>query len=769
MKTINSFRDAEIALAEVSSKLDTLLSKDIDLHERRIKNASPSKDSADYVIRAELLGQVGSLNVTGLPGPIGPAGPSGEINLPVVDTTEIIKGNLDPSKRIRFELDGLTTGNLRVLTSPDANITIAGINIAQTFSATQTFQHILVSANDTYDLGDSINYFRQLFVGDIQIGNSIAPALGVISAQIAFLNRNNAAQFNLNAEHLDGTTALYASFTGHVIPSSNVTKDFGSIVPAIRRWRAIYAQLGDFKQISGAAVAALVVKNDGSVAAGDVFQVQKTDGTAIFKITNQNDPGVGNAMTSEHHFGRLGDTYDLGGVPNYWRKLYVNEINLSNDKKIFFKDNAGTLISTAWMDATNDFNIGLQAAGAGGGGDLVFWAQGQAFIELNQTAANLAGFEIVAGRVVDFGSQSNPIQTFTGWNLDLYTRGGVGGTIHLYRDDGTQYLSIYYSNGGTGHALKLPANQGAASTFLTNDGAGQLTWGNSFGHILPLANNTYDIGNGVTPLRFRDIYLSNAVNAPRHEIKSAASSAFWYWAAAGDTSVQFKDNAGNNFFGIETSGAGTPYISIAANILPTTDNARNLGTSSLRFATANISTIELGLSAATLGIINFHHSSTAGTAILRSANVTGNVDIETTAAFYPSSDTGVNCGLATRRWGNVYSVKFTGRDATGDRIILDPANFNLDLYDSGGTLEARLSTSAGNGQLALTNAGVEKVFLDGAATPEMRLDGNRVVTTRQSAVTAPTGGGTVDSEARTAINDIISRLKVTGGHGLIAD
>ena len=47
-------------------------------------------------------------------------------SLPVVDTTSIVEGSADNTKEIRFEVDGLTTGTVRVLTPPDADIVIAG-------------------------------------------------------------------------------------------------------------------------------------------------------------------------------------------------------------------------------------------------------------------------------------------------------------------------------------------------------------------------------------------------------------------------------------------------------------------------------------------------------------------------------------------------------------------------------------------------------------------------------------------------------------------
>lgn len=54
--------------------------------------------------------------------------------LPVVDTTAIAKGSSDATKKVRFEVDGLTTATTRVLTVPDADLTIVGVDTAQTLT-----------------------------------------------------------------------------------------------------------------------------------------------------------------------------------------------------------------------------------------------------------------------------------------------------------------------------------------------------------------------------------------------------------------------------------------------------------------------------------------------------------------------------------------------------------------------------------------------------------------------------------------------------------
>ena len=89
-------------------------------------------------------------------------GTGGGSTLPVTDTTSIAEGSADDTKEVRFEVDGITTGTVRVLTVPDANITLAGLNRIQTFTSQQTFSGGVIlagsfwpSVDSTWDIGSS--------------------------------------------------------------------------------------------------------------------------------------------------------------------------------------------------------------------------------------------------------------------------------------------------------------------------------------------------------------------------------------------------------------------------------------------------------------------------------------------------------------------------------------------------------------------------------------------------------------------------------------
>lgn len=70
---------------------------------------------------------------------------------PFVDTTSIVEGSADNTKELRFEVDGFTTGTVRVVTPPNADIIMAGTNFAQSWTAKQTYQDDSIEISNPAD------------------------------------------------------------------------------------------------------------------------------------------------------------------------------------------------------------------------------------------------------------------------------------------------------------------------------------------------------------------------------------------------------------------------------------------------------------------------------------------------------------------------------------------------------------------------------------------------------------------------------------------
>jgi hypothetical protein len=73
----------------------------------------------------------------------------GGAGAPYPDTTVIVTGSADDTKQLRFELDGFTAGQTRVLTPPDSNGVLAVLGLAQTWTAAQTYGDTLTVALGT--------------------------------------------------------------------------------------------------------------------------------------------------------------------------------------------------------------------------------------------------------------------------------------------------------------------------------------------------------------------------------------------------------------------------------------------------------------------------------------------------------------------------------------------------------------------------------------------------------------------------------------------
>ncbi len=171
------------------------------------------------------------LNISGTCTGCGGAG-----GLPVVDTTSIVEGSADATKEIRFEVDGLTPGSVRVLTPPNADITLAGINLAQTWTATQTMQDIIPRSHNFYTLGNAATYWDEVSAIDVRVGypsstsalqGRIIIANSDLALEVAIISggiKNTGPQWHptVQIDHLVVTSSFYINQDAGDLPCTNV-------------------------------------------------------------------------------------------------------------------------------------------------------------------------------------------------------------------------------------------------------------------------------------------------------------------------------------------------------------------------------------------------------------------------------------------------------------------------------------------------------------------------------------------------------------------
>jgi len=88
-----------------------------------------------------------------------------------IQDTFTLSDPTDDTKQVRFDAVGVTTGNTRVLTVPDADATIAGLSIAQEFTATQNFNATTLTDAATISWDASANQVTSVtLAGDRTFG-----------------------------------------------------------------------------------------------------------------------------------------------------------------------------------------------------------------------------------------------------------------------------------------------------------------------------------------------------------------------------------------------------------------------------------------------------------------------------------------------------------------------------------------------------------------------------------------------------------------------
>lgn len=123
-----------------------------------------------------------------LPGALGSGGSGGGSAPPFSDTGALVMGGTDPTKLLRFEVDGFTTGTTRVLTPQNNDYIVAGTNIENTFSARQML---------TADAGiylDNAQAVTNPFLSDATGQTPDTAALGVSTTSRTFVLLENGDQ-----------------------------------------------------------------------------------------------------------------------------------------------------------------------------------------------------------------------------------------------------------------------------------------------------------------------------------------------------------------------------------------------------------------------------------------------------------------------------------------------------------------------------------------------------------------------------------------------
>jgi hypothetical protein len=145
---------------------------------------------------------------------------SGGATLPAVDTTSIVEGSADATKEIRFEVDGLTTATVRVITAPDANTTLPIISqIVTVAGPTAARTYTFPDAASTIVARDSVDTLTNKALDVEGPGNSIT----TVSAYAFMTAACQGATASLGLSYKTGLGPTPTCITG-----TNVTRAWGT-------------------------------------------------------------------------------------------------------------------------------------------------------------------------------------------------------------------------------------------------------------------------------------------------------------------------------------------------------------------------------------------------------------------------------------------------------------------------------------------------------------------------------------------------------------
>jgi len=247
---------------------------------------------------------------------------AGGTSLPVSDITPIVFGSGDGTKQMRFEIDNFTTGNLRVITLPDASVTLAGLGVtSQTWTGTNNFAGNTTVIDSNFTIDESFDNTTQAKF-DLS---------GATAGQVLTLKSNHTSDRTLTFPNtttsLAGLGTLSQTWTGENV--------FAGITDVRDANFTIQNVVDPTKQ------AQFEVSNI-TTATTRTYTFQDASGTIAMLDGLQQDFLV-NVSLGDNNLLDVGGIFttsatpDIGDNANYFDDLFINQIFMFGDPALGFK------------------------------------------------------------------------------------------------------------------------------------------------------------------------------------------------------------------------------------------------------------------------------------------------------------------------------------------------------------------------------------------------------------------------------------------------
>jgi predicted acyltransferase (DUF342 family) len=670
-----------------------------------------------------------------------------------------ITGNSTVTGTLGVSSDVSVGGNLTV----DGNTTLgnnAAVDLV-TFNA-RVQSNVEPSANNAYDLGSSSLRWANIYGdnGSLSGGLTVAGTLNVGGGSL--LQGNTV---------IGGAATDEVQFVGRVVtdvlPKTNNAYDLGS---SSLRWANVYGVNGDFSTVtvSGLTPGSVIFAGTGGALSQNNAKFFWDNGNERLGIGTNTPAATLHVVGTGRFDGQL--TVTTGGAAITGNSTVTGTLGVSSDVSVggnLTVDGNTTLGNNAAVDLVT-FNARVQSnvePSANNAYDLgsssLRWAN---VYGVNGDFSTVTVSGLTPGSVIFAGtggalSQNNAKFFWDNGNERL----GIGtntpaATLHVVgtgRFDG----QLTVTTGGaaiTGNST-VTGTLGVSSdvsvggnltvdgnTTLGNNAAVDLVTFNARvqSHVVPSANNTYDLGEDATPLRWRSGYFGTQVKVGTSVSLVAATNALEYTGGDGRISV-----AGASALRVSTNGVERLIVDGSGHVLPGADNAYDLGSATQRWANlyayngkvdndltvSNTLNVGNGIVVSTGGIT----VGGGGATILGNSSITG--DLTVTGNVLPGADNTYDLGSPTDRWANLYA--YNGK-VDNDLTVSNTLNVGNGIVVSiggitvgggGATIQGDLSTSGGTVAFSetATITGVDPTIPNGVVVVE--IDGG------SGTVTLPSG------------------------------